>query len=42
MDGLYEEHLEIVEKLGQIRRKHLSEISCLQVVGEDNDFKDKG
>jgi|LakMenE01Jun11ns_1017448.scaffolds.fasta_scaffold5070818_1 hypothetical protein len=42
MDGLYEKHLEILEKLGQIRRKHLSEIACLQVVGEDIDFKDKG
>jgi hypothetical protein len=42
MDGLYEKHLEMLGKLGQIRRKHLSEIACLQVVGEDIDFKDKG
>jgi hypothetical protein len=42
MDGLYEKHLEILEKLGQIWRKHLSEIACLQVVGEDIDFRDKG
>jgi hypothetical protein len=42
MDGLYEKHLVILEKLVQIRRKHLSEIACLQVFGEDIDFKDKG
>ncbi len=42
MDGLYEKHLEILEKLGQIRRKHLSEIACLQVVDEDIDSKIRG
>jgi hypothetical protein len=42
MNGLYEEHLKILEKLGQIRRKHVSEIACLQVVGDDIDFRDKG
>jgi hypothetical protein len=42
MDGLYEELLKILEKLGQIRRKHLSEIACLQMVGEDINFRDKG
>jgi hypothetical protein len=40
MDGLYEEHLEILEKLRQIRRKHLSEIACLPVVGKGDHFKD--
>jgi hypothetical protein len=42
MDGLYEEYLEILEKLGQIRWKHLSEIAGLQVAGEDIHFKDRG
>jgi hypothetical protein len=42
MDVLYEEHLEILEKLGQIRRKHLSEIAYLQVVREDIHLKDRG
>jgi hypothetical protein len=42
MHGLYEKRLKIVEKLGQIRRKHLCEKACLQIVGEDIDFRDKG
>ncbi len=42
MNGLYEDHLEILDKLGQRKRKHLFEIVCLQVVGEDIDFRDKG
>jgi hypothetical protein len=42
MGGLYGKHLELLEKLGQIRRKHLSKIAYLQVVGEDIYFRDKG